>query len=615
MDSKFVIKYYDCFLEDGKLNIVMQFAPNGTLHSRLHAQRGKALPEEKVWKFFIQALLGLRHVHSKKIIHRDMKSLNLFFDAEDNVLVGDLGIAKVLSPNTMFARTIVGTPYYLSPELCEDKPYNEKSDVWALGVVLYEMCTGGKHPFDAQNEGALIRKIMKGVYAPLPAGKFSSQLSDVLKLCLTMDHRQRPDTAALLANTAIGSRARSLGIELDPDAKNVSHRPSVVSARPAEPPFEAIAADGKARRPPLAEVAPPDAPPSWELPANPHLRRQIESASASRVGQSQRVHRPGPPPAGYAGADDDASYPAYEGDEPQPPLAQEPPVAAAAPYEASARSVHRSTRGSVIAPVDPAEASRAASVRSRATEPAPAPPPPRAMNALQREAAARREAMDAARANGRGGGAAKEAFLDANATDPFIAHQLAKLGVDEEKYQEAMRAAAEERAAALNAAKEHGRGGQLVGVMDGYGGEESFKGRRMGDFYDEDYGEYYPQAPAAGAPLPAPAEPAPAPARERPAPRPKPFEVDDHNAMSNYRTAAMEQSAALRDAKYEPPSFGRRRATDLMITGPSMRGTGQRPAGGSGTGGARVTANMGYAPSMVGSECTTTVAPTSYYNA
>ena len=224
MDSKYVIKYYDCFLEDGKLNIVMQYAPNGTLHSRLHAQRGKALPEDKVWQFFIQALLGLRHVHSKKIIHRDVKSLNLFFDQDDNVLVGDLGIAKVLSPNTMFARTIVGTPYYLSPELCEDKPYNEKSDVWALGVVLYEMCTGGKHPFDAQNEGALIRKIMKGVYAPLPGGKFSSQLSDVLRACLTMDHRARPDSAALLRNAALVSRARSLGLELDPDAKNVSVR-------------------------------------------------------------------------------------------------------------------------------------------------------------------------------------------------------------------------------------------------------------------------------------------------------------------------------------------------------------------------------------------------------
>ena len=93
-----------------------------------------------------------------------------------------LGIAKVLSPNTLFARTIVGTPYYLSPELCEDKPYNEKSDVWALGVLLYEMCTGGKHPFDAQNEGALIRKIMKGVYPPLPAGRFSASFGNFATL-------------------------------------------------------------------------------------------------------------------------------------------------------------------------------------------------------------------------------------------------------------------------------------------------------------------------------------------------------------------------------------------------------------------------------------------------
>ena len=92
--------------------------------------------------------------------------------------------------------------------------------------------------------------------------------------------------------------------------------------------------------------------------------------------------------------------------------------------------------------------------------------------------------MDAARANGRGGGAAKEAFLDANATDPFIAHQLAKLGVDEAKYQ-GVRAAAGERRRRSTPPR-RGRGGQLVGVMDGYGGEESFKGRRMGDFYDED---------------------------------------------------------------------------------------------------------------------------------
>ena len=237
--------------------------------------------------------------------------------------------------------------------------------MWALGVVLYEMCTGGKHPFDAQNEGALIRKIRKGVYAPLPAG-FSSQRR-ILKLCLTMDHRQRPDTAALLANTAIGSRARSLGIELDPDAKNVSHRPSV-AARPAEPPFGAVAADGKPAVLPSPRSRRPT-PPSG-APANPHLRRQIESASASRVGQSQRVHRPDPPPAGYAGAGDTRPIPRTRRRAPAS-LAQEPPSQRLR-REASARSVHRSTRGSVIAPVDPRSVARRG-VRSRATGRARAP--------------------------------------------------------------------------------------------------------------------------------------------------------------------------------------------------------------------------------------------------
>lgn len=65
--------------------------------------------------------------------------------------LGDLGLAKVLGARNALARTFVGTPYYLSPEQCSDKPYNNKSDVWALGVVLYELCTL-KRPFEAENQ-------------------------------------------------------------------------------------------------------------------------------------------------------------------------------------------------------------------------------------------------------------------------------------------------------------------------------------------------------------------------------------------------------------------------------------------------------------------------------
>ena len=64
--------------------------------------------------------------------------------------LGDFGIARVLSDTRSKARTVIGTPYYLSPELCEEKPYNHKSDIWSLGCVLYELCTY-KHPFEAKN--------------------------------------------------------------------------------------------------------------------------------------------------------------------------------------------------------------------------------------------------------------------------------------------------------------------------------------------------------------------------------------------------------------------------------------------------------------------------------
>lgn len=104
--------------------------------------------------------MGLEHIHKNKILHRDIKTLNIFLNKNETVKIGDLGVAKALNTND-FARTMVGTPFYLSPELCEEKPYNEKSDIWALGCLLYELCTF-KHPFEATNQASLILKIIRG---------------------------------------------------------------------------------------------------------------------------------------------------------------------------------------------------------------------------------------------------------------------------------------------------------------------------------------------------------------------------------------------------------------------------------------------------------------------
>ena len=150
------------------INIIMEYCENGDLGKMLKQQMGRQLKESKIWKFFIEMSLGLNYLHMNKILHRDIKTINMFLGKDDKIKIGDLGVAKLLNQTANFAHTIVGTPYYLSPELCKEEPYDHKSDVWSLGCVLYELCTF-RHPFEANNQGALILKIVKGKFEPIPS--------------------------------------------------------------------------------------------------------------------------------------------------------------------------------------------------------------------------------------------------------------------------------------------------------------------------------------------------------------------------------------------------------------------------------------------------------------
>ena len=80
-------------------------------------------------------------MHSRKVIHRDIKTQNVFLTSSNTIKVGDFGISKVLESSTQVAMTVVGTPYYMAPEACQSMPYTSKSDIWALGIVIYELCT------------------------------------------------------------------------------------------------------------------------------------------------------------------------------------------------------------------------------------------------------------------------------------------------------------------------------------------------------------------------------------------------------------------------------------------------------------------------------------------
>ncbi len=113
----------------------MEYCEGGDLDKYLRKNKDSPLEEDIVWKFFIQISLGVYALHKKKILHRDLKTLNIFLTKDNQVKIGDLGVAKSLV-NTNYASTFIGTPYYLSPEICDEKPYNEKSDVWALGCIF-----------------------------------------------------------------------------------------------------------------------------------------------------------------------------------------------------------------------------------------------------------------------------------------------------------------------------------------------------------------------------------------------------------------------------------------------------------------------------------------------
>lgn len=208
-DHPNIIHFRDVYTTtNGKLNIVMDYADGGDLAAKIKAQKGKFFSEATVLHIFVQLCLALKHVHDRKILHRDIKAQNVFLMQNGIVKLGDFGIAKVLTSTVDNARTMVGTPYYLSPEIVDNKPYNFKSDVWSLGVLLYELCTL-KPPFDASSFHFLALKIVRGAYPPLPP-HFSRDLKSLVSQMLSIDPNKRPSIAQILKIPFVNKRIQNL---------------------------------------------------------------------------------------------------------------------------------------------------------------------------------------------------------------------------------------------------------------------------------------------------------------------------------------------------------------------------------------------------------------------
>ncbi|XP_052607752.1 serine/threonine-protein kinase Nek3 isoform X3 [Peromyscus californicus insignis] len=196
-----IVAFKEAFEAEGNLYIVMEYCDGGDLMQKIKQQKGKLLPEDTILNWFIQICLGVNHIHKKRVLHRDIKSKNVFLTQSGKVKLGDFGSARLLSSPMAFACTYVGTPYYVPPEIWENLPYNNKSDIWSLGCILYELCAL-KHPFQAHSWKNLILKICQGPIHPLPA-LYSSKLQCLVKQMLKRNPSQRPSATTLLCRGSL----------------------------------------------------------------------------------------------------------------------------------------------------------------------------------------------------------------------------------------------------------------------------------------------------------------------------------------------------------------------------------------------------------------------------
>ncbi|XP_072218023.1 serine/threonine-protein kinase Nek2 [Leuresthes tenuis] len=205
-----IVRYYDRIIDrtNATLYIVMEHCEGGDLSSLISRciKERRYLEEQFILRVMAQLTLALKECHRRSdgratVLHRDLKPANIFLDIKQNVKLGDFGLARILNHDTSFAKTFVGTPYYMSPEQINRMSYNEKSDIWSLGCLLYELCALSP-PFTAYNQKELAEKIREGKFRRIPY-RYSEELNTLLSKMLYLKDYLRPSVESILQSSLL----------------------------------------------------------------------------------------------------------------------------------------------------------------------------------------------------------------------------------------------------------------------------------------------------------------------------------------------------------------------------------------------------------------------------
>jgi serine/threonine protein kinase len=248
-------------------------------------EAGKLLSEAFILRVFSQLCAGLAYVHCQGVLHRDIKSANILWQrGEDGQLIiklADFGISRHLGDGSV-AHTFIGSPFSLSPEILNGSPYNQKSDIWSLGCVLFELCAlnnpfGGKNP----SLGSIVSSIFTGTHPPLHS-TFSAELQSLLSSLFTLDPAQRPDIQAVLVFPIIQTSLAALQV-YGPPINPYSESPwtplegvsEASSASADEAGWGTLPASGGTSQPPLTSAS------GGALPSNPAIYDTLPAAQAN----------------------------------------------------------------------------------------------------------------------------------------------------------------------------------------------------------------------------------------------------------------------------------------------------------------------------------------------